>query len=64
MECFTTSFRFAYLELWREREGRERVVQKKGILTYPSCSGLFCFFLLWIAFLSSLSLSPSTSVLF
>lgn len=33
--------------------------KRKGILTYPSCSGLFCFFLLWIAFLSSLSFSFS-----
>lgn len=33
--------------------------KRKGILTYPSYSGLFCFFLLWIAFLSSLSFSFS-----
>lgn len=31
-----------------ERRKRERVVQKKGILTYPSCSGLFCFFLSFV----------------
>lgn len=53
-------FPFCLLELTlssgeRERGKRERVVQKKGILTYPSCSGLFCFFLLWIAFLCFLS---------
>lgn len=39
----------------REREGRERVY-------LPSCSGLFCFFLLlWIAFLCFLSFSFSFS---
>lgn len=43
------------LELWRERV----CVGKRERVYLPSCSGLFCFFLLWTAFLSSLSLSFS-----
>lgn len=42
----------------RGREGRESGAEK-GYTYLPSCSGLFCFFLLWIAFLSSLFLSLS-----
>lgn len=45
MECFTTSFRFAYLELWREREERVCVWEKEKGYTYlPFLFGAFLFF--------------------
>lgn len=63
VECFTTSFRvglFSCLTLSSgERRKRERVVQKKGILTYLLVRGFFVFFFCGLhSCLLSFSFSP------